>query len=89
MIESIRRALRIKTDSHDEEIERYITYVKMDLIYHGMSRDSYDESDPLIITLTEIYCKVMFEFDGKQDWYMNQYNLRRDNIVCMERYRGN
>lgn len=88
MLSTIKLALRIATTNtdFDDQINSYISFVMQDFISHGMDESNYDDEDPLIIMATELYCKCMFDYDKKGEWYRKQYFALRDNMVLMEAY---
>lgn len=86
MVAKIRKALRITTEDFDDQIEGYCDYVRGDLISHNMDEGNWDTEDPLVYMCGELYCKYMFDYENKGEWYHTRYRALRDNMVTMMRY---
>ncbi|GEM_PF-4744962 len=86
MLEKMKLAVRIKSNSFDTQIKNYISYVKQDLYDIGVLY--YDECNPRIVHLTELYCKSMFNYENKGEWYNTQYLKLRDQMSMQGDYTG-
>lgn len=86
LVAKIRTSLRITATEFNDQIRGYCDYVKQDLISHNMDKGNWDVCDPLIATCCELYCKFMFDYENKGEWYHTRYRALRDNMVTMMRY---
>ena len=86
MLNKIKLALRKTANTFDDQITDCIEFVKKDLV--DLGAELYSEEDPKIIHLTELYCKSVFDYDGKGDWYLTQYERLRDQMTMQGDYRN-
>lgn len=79
MLEKIKQALRIKSNSLDLEIQDLIESAKADLNISGVK--NLDEEDPLIIQAVKTYCKANFGLDNKDsEKYQKSYDLLKQSL---------
>lgn len=86
MLEKLKLALRLKSDAFNEQIEDCINYVKQDLLDIGII--CYDEDNQRIVHVTELYCKFVFNYENKGEWYQTQYINLRNQISMQSNYIG-
>lgn len=86
LVSKIRKSIRITTEEFDDQIKGYCDYVKQDLISHNMDARNWSTVDPIIYMCCELYCKYMFDYENKGEWYHKRYRAVRDNMVTMMRY---
>lgn len=86
MLEKVKLALRISTDSFDEEIEDLIEACKIDLNISGVNE--VDEDDALIRRAILIYCKANFGLDNKDsEKYEKSYTMLKQHLSLSSDYR--
>jgi hypothetical protein len=79
MLEKVKLALRIKSNSLDLEIQDLIESAKADLNISGVK--NLDEEDPLIIQAVKTYCKANFGLDNKDsEKYQKSYDLLKQSL---------
>ena len=79
MLEKVKLALRIKSNSLDLEIQYLIESAKADLNISGVK--NLDEEDPLIIQAVKTYCKANFGLDNKDsEKYQKSYDLLKQSL---------
>ena len=86
MFEKIKKALRRSGTTFDDQITDCIEYVRRDLFDLGVAE--FDEENPRIVHLAELYAKSVFDFDGKGAWFLQQYERLRNQITLQEDYRN-
>lgn len=77
MLESVKLALRIKSNAFDNEIIGLIDACKIDLGLAGVCVTN-NEDDPLIKNAIIFYCKANFGFNEDSDRWQKAY----DNVKC-------
>lgn len=84
MLEKVKLALRIKSNSLDLEIQDLIESAKADLNISGVK--NLDEEDPLIIKAVKTYCKANFGLDNKDsEKYQKSYDMLKQHLsLCGE-----
>ncbi|MFQ7298305.1 MAG: head-tail connector protein [Clostridium sp.] len=84
MLEKVKLALRIKSNSLDLEIQDLIESAKADLNISGVK--NLDEEDPLIIQAVKTYCKANFGLDNKDsEKYQKSYDMLKQHLsLCGE-----
>lgn len=84
MLEKVKLALRIKSNSLDLEIQDLIESAKADLNISGVK--NLDEEDPLIIQAVKTYCKANFGLDNKgSEKYQKSYDMLKQHLsLCGE-----
>ena len=80
--EKIKKTLRIRHDSLDEEIEENIVTCLLLLQGVGISpsKACREPEDKLIQKACELYCKWQFDFDGKGERFERAYEGLRDFV---------
>lgn len=78
--EKIKKSLRIRHNSLDDEIENNIEICLLLLKGVGISEDKIctDTDDKLIFKACELYCKWQFNFDNQAERYQKSYESLRD-----------
>lgn len=84
MLEKVKLALRIKSNSLDLDIQDLIESAKADLNISGVK--NLDEEDPLIIQAVKTYCKANFGLDNKDsEKYQKSYDMLKQHLsLCGE-----
>lgn len=84
ILEKVKLALRIKSNSLDLEIQDLIESAKADLNISGVK--NLDEEDPLIIQAVKTYCKANFGLDNKDsEKYQKSYDMLKQHLsLCGE-----
>lgn len=77
MEHKIKKALRITTDTLNDEIKDNIGAAKEDLRRVGVDPDT---GGKLIQKAVELYCKWQFDFCGKGEAFAESYRELRDSI---------
>ena len=82
--EQIRKRMRIAHAFTDDEIESNIQAAR-----HDMSRVGIDvgKDDALIDKALELYCKGQFNYLGKGEEFLKNYERTRDAMSMSRRYR--
>lgn len=83
-IDEIKKELRISHDMSDGEIARKISEAKKDMKRVGVESDV---DDPLIDAATTLYLKWQFDFMGKGEQYLSNYERLRDSLSLSDEYR--
>lgn len=79
MLEKVKLALRIKSNSLDLDIQDLIESAKVDLSISGVK--NLNEEDPLIIQAIKTYCKANFGLDNKDsEKYQKSYDLLKQSL---------
>lgn len=77
MLEQIKGALRLKSDSFDTEIESLIASARIDLKNHGINDEKADSlEDPLILRAIILYTQMNFgievsQYDRLKEMYLS------------------
>ncbi|MFR2388039.1 head-tail connector protein [Intestinibacter bartlettii] len=87
MLNNIKLALRISTDSFDEELRDLINACKSDLKLSGIT--NIDEDDSLIKRAIILYCKANFGLDNKDsEKYNKSYDLLKQHLALSGDYKN-
>lgn len=79
LLEKIKVALRIRSNSYDAEIYDLIETAKLDLKIAGVKK--FDEEDPLIAQAIKTYCKANFGLDNKDsEKYQKSYDMLKQHL---------
>lgn len=79
MLNKIKLALRISTDSFDEELRDLIDACKVDLKLSGVT--NVNEDDSLIKRAIILYCKANFGLENKDsEKYEKSYELLKQHL---------
>ena len=85
MLEKVKLALRIKSESLDIEITDLIEACKIDLRISGIK--VINETDALIERAIIVYCKANFGLDNKDsDKYQNSYDSLKIHLALCGDY---
>ena len=85
MVDSIRKALRIKSSAFDDEIKALIEAAKLDLYISGIN--IIDEKDALIQQAIKTYCKANFGLDNTDsEKYQKSYDMLKQNLALCGDY---
>ncbi|WP_195929341.1 head-tail connector protein [Clostridium sp. 1001270J_160509_D11] len=86
MLNKIKLALRISTDSFDEELRDLIDACKSDLYLSGVNY--VNEDDSLIKRAIILYCKANFGLDNKDsEKYDKSYCLLKQHLALSGEYK--
>lgn len=79
MLNSIKKALRIKSSAFDDEINELIEAAKLDLKISGIV--NILDADPLIQQAVKTYCKANFGLDNKDsEKYQLSYDMLKQHL---------
>ena len=81
-VEEIRKSLRISHKNLDDEIERTKDACLLDMEWVGICFQNKLTDSAVIL-----YCKADFDFQGKGQQYMQNYEKLRDAMSLCETYR--
>ncbi len=90
LVDTIRKSLRIKSGSFDDEIRMLIDACKTDMAIAGASVVS--EEDPIFITACVHYCKANFGQDNEvntRERWEKCYRAIRDSMALSKEYGNN
>ena len=86
MLDTIKLALRYRTDIFDDEINVYIQSCKNDLILGGVAEEKMVDADDSIQATAIAYCKWQLNFQGQGEKWEKIYKSLRTSIVLDSRY---
>lgn len=86
MLEAVRKALRIKTDSYDDELERLILAAQQDLGVAGVVLESNATLDALVTTAVITYCKLHFGQPEDYDRLKRSYDEQKAQLATCTGY---
>lgn len=86
MLEAVRKALRIKTDSYDDELERLILAAKLDLGVAGVVLGGNTTLDALVTTAVITYCKLHFGQPEDYDRLKRSYDEQKAQLATCTGY---
>lgn len=86
LFNKVKKALRIKNNALDEEIEDIIGACKKDLQISGV--EIIDETDELIVQACKTYARSEFDYAGKGDRYKECYSLLKQHLALCGDYRA-
>ncbi|MBN1079273.1 head-tail connector protein [Clostridium botulinum] len=85
MLEKIKLALRIDSDSLDDDVQDTINAAKADLKLSGVLESKISDADSLIIRAIKVYCKAEYSTDDKEAIrYKEAYEMLKDHL-CLSR----
>lgn len=91
ILDEIRRDLRKKSNSLDDEILSLIEAAKCDLELAGINSEKKkadtEDMDPLIYTAIKLYCKGNFGYDDKSDIFKTAYEKLKVSLASSFEYR--
>ena len=77
MLDKIKLALRISHNALDTEIEQNINTALLELSRVGVNPENDND---LVCKCVELYCKFVYDFDGKGESYYNHFCKLRDSL---------
>ena len=92
LINDVRQAIRIKTESLDIEVQDLIDSAKADLVLSGVLESKVDtvtteEPDILIKRCVTLYCKANFGLDNiDSEKYQNAYESLKIHLLLSQEY---
>lgn len=86
MLETVKLALKYRTDLFDTELETYIDSCKSDLVFGGMSEKKWQEDDNAIVSVVVAYCKWFTNYQGQGDRWEKIYKSLKTSIVLNKGY---
>lgn len=84
LIYIIKRSIRVKTESAQDEIEELIGSCIADLKIAGVYVE--DLSDPLFIQSVKLYCKAHYGFDDEKGRFKDAYSSLKDAMALCGDY---
>jgi len=86
MLEAVRKALRIRTDSYDDELGRLILAAQLDLGVAGVMLESNATLDALVTTAVITYCKMHFGQPEDYDRLKRSYDEQKAQLATCTGY---
>lgn len=86
MLEAVRKALRIKTDSYDSELEQLILAAQLDLGVAGVVIPENTTLDALVTTAVITYCKMHFGQPDDYDRLKRSYDEQKAQLATCTGY---
>ena len=86
MLEAVRKALRIKTDSYDDELGRLILAGQLDLGVAGVVIEEGSTLDALVTTAVITYCKLHFGQPEDYDRLKRSYDEQKAQLATCTGY---
>lgn len=85
ILDDVRKALRVTTETFDDEIQDLIDACKEDL--PGAGTDTVDETDPMVKRAIILYSRAHFGM-GNPDMekYIRQYDKIKNHLALDQRY---
>ena len=84
MIDKVKLALRLKTNTFDTEITGLIDACKLDLRLAGVNHIL--DGDPLVERAVILYCKANFGYDDENGNFQRAYEALRDSLALAGDY---
>lgn len=84
ILEDIKHAIRVKTDSVNGEIEDLIAAAKRELEIAGVYIT--DESEPTAKQAIKLYCKANYGYDENAERFRQAYEALRDSMALSGEY---
>lgn len=79
IVEKVKLALRVRSNTYDIDIYDLIESAKLDLSISGVKK--IDEEDPLIQQAIKTYCKANFGLDNKDsEKYQKSYDMQKQHL---------
>lgn len=85
ILDDIKNAIRVKTDSVNGEIEDLIAAAKRELEIAGVYIT--DENEPTAKQAIRLYCKANFGYDENTERFREAYEALRDSMALSGEYR--
>lgn len=86
MLETVKLALRIKTDAFDDELTNLIGAAAADLGIAGVNEMRESQTDPIIVQAVITYCKMNFGLVEDYDRLKKSYNEQKAQLVTATGY---
>ncbi len=86
MLEAVRKALRIKTESYDDELGRLILAAQLDLGIAGVVIPADTTLDALVTTAVITYCKMHFGQPDDYDRLKRSYDEQKAQLATCTGY---
>ena len=86
MLETVKLALRWRTGAFDTELQTYIDSCKNDLMFGGMNKEKWKESDNTIVSVVVAYCKWFTNYQGQGDRWEKIYKSLKTSLVLNKEY---
>lgn len=86
MLEKIKTALRISHDELDGDLQNNIDACLLDLERVGIEKDF---KTSLLLSAVELYCKWIYDYQGKGELFLKHYEKLRNALSLSEEYRKN
>lgn len=81
----VRKSMRISHNALDTDIDRNVEAARLDMSRVGIDTESKD--DALIDKAIELYCKAQFNYQGKGEQFLKNYEKLRDSMSLAGEYR--
>lgn len=82
-VEQVRKRMRISHDLVDDDIAGNMEAARLDMCRVGVSPEA---DDALTDKAVELYCKAQFDYQGKGERFMKNYERLRDALSMVEGY---
>lgn len=82
--QQIRERMRISHAFMDDDIESNIQAARLDMSRAGID---VEKGDALMDKAVELYCKAQFNYLGKGEYFLNNYERTRDAMSMSGIYR--
>lgn len=76
-VSEVKKSMRINHNLLDDEIKRNIDTALLDMSRVGVSKE---KDDNLVEKACELYCKAQYDYQGKGEQYMKNYESLRDGL---------
>ena len=76
-VEDVKKSMRIGHNLSDDEIQRNIETALLDMSRVGVN---VDKKNQLVDKACELYCKAQFDYQGKGESYLKNYEKLRDGM---------
>lgn len=86
MLESVKLALRIKTDAFDDELNELIQAAYIDLGIAGVSTTTAAEKDPILSLAVKTFCRMHFGQPDDYDRLKRSYDEQKAQLSMSSAY---
>lgn len=83
IVEKIKKRIRAKSETANEEVEDLINACKKELEMKGVHGD---ETDPMYYQAIVLYCKAHYGYDEDSERFEKAYNSLRDSMYLSGNY---
>lgn len=88
MVDKIKLALRLSSDTFDDEVRSLIAACKLDLDVSGVNTKLIKDGDELYMEAIRLYCKSKFGLDNPYaEKYWDAYVSLRTHMTTVKEYR--